>query len=54
MVMENQEMVMGKYFVKSAGTLLLPTGGEERGVFGFRSISVAILPLCQDMNTIAI
>ena len=33
---------------------LLPTGSEERGVLGVGSIPVAILPSCQDMNTIAL
>ena len=32
--------------------MLLPTGGEERGVLGIWSIPVAILPSCQDMKTI--
>ena len=34
--------------------VLLPTGSEERGVLGVRSIPVAILPICQNMTTIAI
>ena len=29
---------------------LLPTGSEERGVFGVGSIPVALLPSCQDMK----
>ena len=33
---------------------LLPTGGEERGVWGVGSISVAILPSCQSMKTMAL
>ena len=33
---------------------LLPTGSEERGVLGVGSIPVAILPSCQDMETIAL
>ena len=33
---------------------LLPIGSEERGVSGFGSIPVTILPSCQDMETIAL
>ena len=33
---------------------LLPTGSEERGVLGVRSIPVAILPSCQNMKTMAL
>ena len=33
---------------------LLPTGSEERGVLGVGSISVAILPSCQDMKNVAL
>ena len=33
---------------------LLPTGSEEREVLGVRSIPVAILPSCRDMNPIAL
>ena len=33
---------------------LLPTGSEEREVFGVGSIPVAILPSCQDIKTIAL
>ena len=33
---------------------LLPTGSEEREVLGVGSIPVAILPSCQDINTIAL
>ena len=33
---------------------LLPTGSEEREVLGVGSISVAILPSCQNMKTIAL
>ena len=33
---------------------LLPTRSEERGLLGFGSIPVAILPSCQDMKTIAL
>ena len=32
---------------------LLPTGSEDREVFGVGSITVAILHSCQDMKTIA-
>ena len=32
----------------------LPTGSEERGVLCVGSIPVAILPLCQDMKSIAL
>ena len=35
-------------------SVLLPTGSEERGVLGVGSISVAMLPSCQDMKTIAL
>ena len=35
-------------------TLLLPTRGEERGVLGVESISVAILPSYQNMKIIAL
>ena len=35
--------------------ILLPIGSEERGVLGFGSIPVAILPSCQDVKkTIAL
>ena len=34
--------------------ILLPTGGEEREVFGVGSIPVAILPSCQYMATIVL
>ena len=34
--------------------VLLPTGSEERGVLGIGSIAVAILPSCQDMETVAL
>ena len=34
--------------------ILLPTGSEERGVLGFGSIPVAILPSCQDVKIIAL
>ena len=33
---------------------LLPTGSEERGVLGVRSIPSAILPSCQNMKTMAL
>ena len=33
---------------------LLPTGSENRGVLGVRSIPVAILPSCQNMKTMAL
>ena len=33
---------------------LLPPRSEERGVLGMGTISVAILPSCQDMKTIAV
>ena len=33
---------------------LLPTGSEEKGVFGVGSIPVAILPSCQDVEIIAL
>ena len=33
---------------------LLPTGSEEREVLGVGSIPVAILPSCQDMETITL
>ena len=33
---------------------LLPTGSENREVLGIWSISVVILPSCQDMKTIAL
>ena len=33
---------------------ILPTGSEERGVLWVGSIPVAILPSCQDINTIAL
>ena len=36
------------------GVIILPTGSEERGVLRVVSISVAILPSCQDMITIAL
>ena len=34
--------------------LLLPTGGDERGVLGVGSIPVAILPSGQDTKTVAL
>ena len=33
---------------------ILPTGSKEREVLGVGSIPVAILPSCQDINTIAL
>ena len=33
---------------------LLPTGSEEREVFGLGGIPVAVLPSCKDMKTIAL
>ena len=33
---------------------LLPTGSEEREVLGVWSIPAAILPSCQDIETIAL
>ena len=33
--------------------MLLPTRGEELGVFGVGSIPVAIFPFCQYVKTIA-
>ena len=33
--------------------MLLPTGSDAREVLGARSIPVAILHSCQDMNTVA-
>ena len=33
---------------------LLPTGSEERGVLGVGSIPVAILPSCQETESIAL
>ena len=38
----------------STNKVLLPTGSEEREVLGVGCISVAILPSCQDMKTIAL
>ena len=38
----------------SRSCILLPTGSEERGVWGSGSISVAIPPSSQDMKTIAL
>ena len=35
-------------------TGLLPTGSEERGVLGVRSIPVAILPSCQNVKTMSL
>ena len=34
--------------------ILLPTGSDEREVLGVESIPVAILPSCQNMETIAL
>ena len=34
--------------------ILLPTGSEEKEVFGVGSIPVVILPSCQYMNTVAL
>ena len=39
---------------KKGAVHLLPTGSEEREVFGVGSIPVAILPSCQDMKSIAL
>ena len=42
-------LLTANYFI-----CLLPTGSEERKVFGVGSIPVKILPSCQDMKTIAL
>ena len=34
--------------------MLLPIGSEEKGVLGVGSIPIAILPSCQDMETVAL
>ena len=47
-------ILQGPYMVFYNLLYLLPTGREERGVFGMGSISVAIHPSCQDMKTTAL